>query len=60
MRVKDCQDSNCSHCVRRVWSQGYTYCDLHDKRIPEVEDCHEYARLNGQISIFDEENENEA
>ena len=66
MRVKDCKGSNCSHCVRRVWSHeyepknyhkigmshAYAHCDLHNKRVSEVKDCHEYARLNGQISIF--------
>lgn len=69
MRVKDCKGANCSHCQRRTWSQehqpknyhtigfshAYAHCDLHGKRVSEVKDCSEYARLNGQISIFDEE-----
>lgn len=61
MRVKDCKAANCPYCVKcrngdnREVSRPYSLCFLHGKRVAKVKDCHEYARLNGQISIFDEE-----
>lgn len=64
MRVMDCENSHCPHCVRRAWSHeyepahAYKHCTYYDKRVAEVRNCYEYARLNGQISIFDEANEN--
>ena len=63
MRVKDCKGSNCPHCVKCrngntiniAPSRPYSLCNLHGKRVSKVKNCSEYARLNGQISIFDEE-----
>ena len=68
MRVKDCKDSNCSHCQRRTWSQeykpknyhtigfshAYAWCNLHRKRVSEVKKCSEHTRLDGQINLFDD------